>query len=201
LILIYLFSTDPDGLYFEITQQNNPSSFVTLQDNGDGTTQLSTAPSSDELSAVHFVTVRVADNGNPSLYDEILFTITVNVIVTCGIEIPSDNVSFGLVDPGATSVQQTLSITNTGNTAGTISISGTPWVDDADVTQMVSGATRIATASGIYDSKVSLKEDAQNFGVVPEQDNMNLFLQLRVNLIDALFSGELNQDIEVNLVC
>jgi hypothetical protein len=130
-----------------------------------------------------------------------LFTITVNVIVACGIDIQSSNISFGTIDPGATSAEQTLSITNTGNTEGTVSISAAPWVDDADVTQMGSNATRIATASGTYDSKVPLSESAQNLGVVPEQGIVNLFLQLHTDLIDSLFSGGLSQEMDVNLVC
>ena len=200
---ISLSSSDPDsdGLTYSIVQQNNPPSFVSLQDNDDGTAQLSVAPDSDQASAVYFVTVRVADDGNPSLYDEMLFTITVNVIVACGIDIQSSNISFGTIDPGATSAEQTLSITNTGNTEGTVSISAAPWVDDADVTQMGSNATRIATASGTYDSKVPLSESAQNLGVVPEQGIVNLFLQLHTDLIDSLFSGGLSQEMDVNLVC
>jgi plastocyanin len=82
---------DSDGLSFEITQQNNPSSFVILQDNSDGTAQLSIAPPSDEITRTHFVTIRVTDDGTPSLYDEVTFTVIVSANITCGMEITSGN--------------------------------------------------------------------------------------------------------------
>jgi hypothetical protein len=200
---VSLSATDPDGdsLNYSIVQQNSPPSFVTITDNGDGTATLDISPSTDELSGTHFVTIQVADDGTPSLSDQHTLEITVTQQATCAIMIDSGTISYGTVDPASISPEQTLQIRNTGNADGTVSVSGSDWMSGTDSKMSVS-TTKYAVSSGSsYDSKSHLDTLSNNIGTVLPDGTFDIFLQLKADLTDSLFSGDLTQNIEVNVTC
>lgn len=197
-------ATDPDGdtLAYSIVQQNNPPPYISVVTNSNGTGTVTVSPPENIEPVSQPVTIIVNDNGSPILSDDSTFTLGVATAEMCGMEITSgDAISFGVIDPDEISSEQTITIQNTGNVQGMISMSGSNWTDDNNTIIMNVGTTKYSVTSGNYDSKISLSENSQDVANIMPENNLNLFLHLQSDLIDSLFSGNLTQDIEVNMVC
>jgi len=120
---------------------------------------------------------------------------------TCGMNITSQPILFGTVDPDGISSEQTITVQNTGSVQGTISMSGSNWTDENNTTVMNADTTKYSITSGEYNSKTSLSENAQDVASIMFENILNIFLQLHADLLDSFFSGDLGQEIEVNLTC
>ena len=120
---------------------------------------------------------------------------------TCGMNITLQPIAFGTVDPNRISSEQTITVQNTGSVQGTISMSGSNWTDENNTTVMNADTTKYSITSGEYNSKTSLSENAQDVASIMFENILNIFLQLHADLLDSFFSGDLGQEIEVNLTC
>jgi len=104
--------------------------------------------------------------------------------------------------PGDISDEQTLTLFNTGNTAGDSLVSGTSWINGTNSTIMNTDVTKYsATPGDSYVDKTSLDGIEQLLVNLPPQADTDTFWQLQANILDPLFSGSLTQTIDFTVTC
>jgi len=170
---------------------------------GDGVNDIAVGANGDDeggdgRGAIHIIFLDgiVLTSGDTST------TGTVEILTTCGVQFNSGApISYGAVLPGDTSVQQTLTLYNSGNIAGDILVSGSDWVDGTPTTQMNVDDTKYSTLTGDYTSKTSLQLTDQTLTTLNPQVNTDTFWQLQANLLDTLFSGSLTQTVDFSVSC
>ena len=137
----------------------------------------------------------------------LLFTISLTYVSaqsanTCGINFVSGNsVTYGNLQSGATSSEQTITLSNPGTVAATLSVNGTNWVDGTQTTVINVGNTKFSNSSGTYSAKTPLTTTLQNAGTLQPSVNTNTYWQLQANLLNAAFTGNLTQALNFRVSC
>ena len=126
--------------------------------------------------------------------------------LTCGLEFAQGSdtsIDYGPLFPDEISDQQIVSFSNTGNTAGTLFISGTDWIDATETTQMLVGATHFTafTPDQTYENKAPLDTSSSNFGTLQAGASFGAYLQLKAVLENPGFSGTLEQTVAFSTEC
>lgn len=129
------------------------------------------------------------------------FVGTLTVEGICGIDI-AGALNFGTLSDGDTSVEQTITTTNTGTVGAEITTLGTDWIDSSSVTQMNAAQTAVSTSSGTFGSKTPLDPSTPvtldaSLGGTP----LDAFYQTEVSLIDSFFSGSMTNTVTVSFQC
>ena len=132
--------------------------------------------------------------------------VTIVAAQTCGLNFVSgDPINYGSLSIGQVSTEQTLVIDNTGTATGALSVSGTNWLGGA-TTVMNVGATQYAPSPGApYGSapKLPLTTTGASVGNISPTTNMNLYWQLRADLVagQTSFAGSATQTITFTSAC
>lgn len=129
---------------------------------------------------------------------------------TCGLEFNPTNpeIDYGQLFSGQTSEEQFLQITNTGNSEGQASISGTNWVapPDPDIPDEIvvipAGSTKYSSLQGItYADKTSLTQSSAVLSSSMQPGgSMDLYFQLKADLAQP-YSGGLSQTVNFTVSC
>lgn len=127
---------------------------------------------------------------------------SVTILGTCGLTFVSGApINYGSLTSDATSADQTLTISNTGNVAGTLAINGTDW-KDAGTSHILVNFTKFTgkATTTLYDNKISLNALATTVGTVLPGNNSTTW-QLKAHLFNLPFSGSLTQTMDFSLSC
>jgi hypothetical protein len=129
---------------------------------------------------------------------------------TCGLEFNPDppQIDYGQLFSGQISEEQSLQITNTGNSEGQASISGTNWVGapDPDIPDEIVvipvGSTKYSDAQGFaYTDKTSLTQSSAVLSSSMQPGgSMDLYFQLKADLAQP-YSGTLSQTVNFTVSC
>jgi hypothetical protein len=132
--------------------------------------------------------------------------VTIVSAQTCGLNFVSGSpINYGSLSIGQVSNEQTLVIDNTGTAQGALSVSGTNWLSGA-ATIMNVGTTQYAPTPGVaYGAapKISLTTAGASLGVISSSTNMNLYWQLRADLVagQTAFTGSTTQTVTFTSAC
>lgn len=128
---------------------------------------------------------------------------SVTILPTCGLTFVSGApISYGSLTPDATSANQTLTISNTGNVLGTLAINGTNWKDAGNISHILVNFTKFTgkTTTTSYDNKISLNALPTTVGTVLPGNNSTTW-QLKAHLSNLPFSGSLTQTMDFSFTC
>jgi hypothetical protein len=139
---------------------------------------------------------------------------------SCGISLSPTTISYtspsgGLqLISGQTSTVQSITISNTGNVAGTVQVQGTDWLDSTGKSQMTVGNTHFsATSPTSYSSMTALSSTPQFLGsaaspiqIYPPgsssgSSSLATYWELQANLENAGFAGATTQSMTFTTVC
>ena len=132
--------------------------------------------------------------------------VTIVAAQTCGLAFVSGNpINYGSLAIGQVSSEQTLVIDNTGTGTGALSVSGTNWLAGA-TTVMNVGATQYAPTPGVAYGvvpKLPLTTAGASIGNISPTTNMNLYWQLRADLVagQTSFAGSATQTVTFTSAC
>ena len=115
--------------------------------------------------------------------------------VSCGISLDTSSISFGSVSPGDESLEQTITVSNTGTDPGDVFVSGTNWDSTLSVSR-----TGFSAASGDFASKTTLLTEQQLIlnGLIPDMPT-NTFWRFKADLDDP--AGNYSQTITFTSEC
>jgi len=130
---------------------------------------------------------------------------SVTIAGTCGI-ITTGALQYGTLIPGATSQEQTLTITNTGTVSAALFVSGTDWLDGSatPVNQINAANTKWSTTLGTaYAGKTALTTSpammTSTLDIAPT--TLPTYWQLQANLNHGTFTGSLTQTVLLSVSC
>lgn len=123
--------------------------------------------------------------------------------MTCGVAFVSGApINYGTIKPGLESMENILTIDNTGTGMASLVVSGTDWLDGSSNVKMTVDKTRFGTSSGLFSSKTPLGASTQtvtnNFDPLV---NLNTFWQLLASPNDPMFVGQLTQTMTFTASC
>jgi len=127
----------------------------------------------------------------------------VNILGTCGLSFPDgNNVNYDSLAPNAISPEIGLDMTNSGTALATLQVSGTNWLDDSSIPQMLVNRTHYNVTSGTYLEKTPLQTFDQlvtnNF--IPA-NILQTFWQLQTILLNPSFTGTTTQTMDFTVSC
>jgi len=130
---------------------------------------------------------------------------TLTILGTCGLTFVGGNtIAYDGLEPGQTSTEKILSVQNTGTVPSNVLVSGLDWVDDTQVTVMLTGTTAYSNNTGDYASKTSLSgtptqilDTTQYLPDTPVQT----FWQVLATLVNPDFVGSLTQEMTFTVDC
>ena len=126
---------------------------------------------------------------------------SVTILGTCGLTFVSGApISYGSLTPEALSANQTLTISNTGIVAGTLSVNGTDWKDGGGTTHILVNFTKYSGPAKSYVSKTSLTLTPSVAGSVAPGSNSTSWA-LKAHVTALPFSGSLTQTMDFSLSC
>ncbi len=129
----------------------------------------------------------------------------VNILGTCGLTFISGNpLNYGDLTPGSVSLEQTLTLQNTGTISADLFVSGSDWVDATPASIIDVSKTAFYDSSGAYATKTSLDTtpaiilDVAKF---TPSTNVDTYWQLLADLLNPSFTGSLTQTMDFSASC
>jgi hypothetical protein len=127
---------------------------------------------------------------------------TATILGVCGIVPVPTAISYGILPPDATSSDQTLQISNTGNAIETVLVKGTDWASATSATALLVGATHYTLTSGqSYSSKTALTGSDVTLTTLNALQQKNTFWQLKATLNDPATVGPVTQTVTLTGQC
>ena len=127
---------------------------------------------------------------------------TATILGVCGIVPVPTAISYGILPPDATSSDQTLQISNTGNAIETVLVKGTDWASATSATALLVSATHYTLTSGqSYSSKTALTGSDVTLTTLNALQQKNTFWQLKATLNDPATVGPVTQTVTLTGQC
>ena len=147
-----------------------------------------------------FGTLSFAATTATTAYAQTTVQNTVTILGVCGLTPDPTAIDYGQLLPDQVSSEQTLGISNTGNTQSSVSVMGTPW-GNTNPPAMLVGATHYSLQSESYDDKEVLTDSNAALTTVNAQDTVFTFWQVKTTLNNPAAIGPQTQFVTLTGTC
>lgn len=127
---------------------------------------------------------------------------TATILAVCGAATVPLTIDYGILAPNQESADESLAISNTGNTDASMSLSGTDWNTATITSAMLVSATHYSLTAGVeYDDKTALSGTPAEVTTLGPLGSADTFWQLRAVLNDPAATGLALQTVTVSATC